>query len=70
MNRYLIEIAWSEEDQGFIATVPDLPGCSAWGRTATDAVREVEDAQAAWIDACAASGEPVPAPATQARRAA
>jgi predicted RNase H-like HicB family nuclease len=70
MNHYLIEITWSEEDEGFIATVPDLPGCSAWGRTAAEAAKEIEDAQAAWIQACKASGEPVPEPRTLARRAA
>lgn len=70
MNRYLVEIAWSEEDKGFIATVPDLPGCSAWGRTLAAAAAEIEDAQAAWIEACEASGEPVLAPCAAARRAA
>jgi len=70
MNHYLIEIAWSEEDEGFIATVPDLPGCSAWGRTAAEAAKEIEDAQAAWIEACEASGESAPKPRTSARRAA
>jgi predicted RNase H-like HicB family nuclease len=70
MNHYLIEIAWSDEDEGFIATVPDLPGCSAWGPTAAEAASQIEDAQAAWIEACEASGEPVPQPMTPARRAA
>jgi antitoxin HicB len=70
VNYYLIEIAWSDEDEGFIATAPDLPGCSAWGRTRAEAAREIEDAQAAWIEACEASGEPVPQPSTQARQAA
>jgi antitoxin HicB len=70
MTRYLVEIAWSDEDEGFIATVPDLPGCSAWGRTLAEAAKEIEDAQAAWIDACAASGESVPQPLTRARQAA
>jgi len=70
MSHYLVEIAWSDEDAGFIATVPDLPGCSAWGRTRAEAAREIEDAQAAWIEACEASGEPVPQPLAQARQAA
>ena len=70
MPHYLIEIFWSEEDEGYIATVPDLPGCSAWGKTQTDAAREIEPAMAAWIQACRKSGEPVPAPRAQARQAA
>ncbi len=32
-HRYLIEIFWSDEDQGYIAVVPDLPGCCAFGET-------------------------------------
>lgn len=70
MNHYLIEIHWSDEDQGFIATVPDLPGCCAWGRSVADAAREIEDAQAAWIAACLSSGEPLPRPVARSRNAA
>ena len=70
MTRYLIEIFWSEEDQGYIAIVPDLPGCSAFGETPEDAAREIEDAQAAWIAACRSSGDPVPEPTAKARHAA
>jgi len=53
---------WSEEDEGFIATVPDLPGCSAFGRTKSDAVNEIEPAIQAWIEAAQAAGNPVPQP--------
>ena len=70
MTKYLIEVSWSDEDQGFIAIVPDLPGCSAFGETATEAVYELEDAQAAWIEACRASGDPIPVPTATARQAA
>lgn len=49
MTHYLVEIVWSDEDEGFITTVRDLPGCSAWRRTLADAAWEIEDAQAAWI---------------------
>jgi predicted RNase H-like HicB family nuclease len=70
MTHYLVEIFWSDEDEGYIAAVPDLPGCSAWGRNLKEAAKEIEDAQAAWIEACQASGEPVPAPRAQARQAA
>ncbi|EIC19927.1 type II toxin-antitoxin system HicB family antitoxin [Thiorhodovibrio frisius] len=70
MPHYLIEIFWSDEDDGYIATVPDLPGCSAWGKTQTEAAREIEPAMTAWIDACRKSGDPIPNPSTQARQAA
>ena len=53
-----------------IAVVPDLPGCSAFGRTPEEAVHEIGDASAAWIAACRAAGNPVPEPTTKARQAA
>ena len=40
MNRYPLNIFWSDEDRGFIAEAPDLPGCSAWGKTETDAAKQ------------------------------
>ena len=61
-SRYPIQVFWSEDDGGFIATVPDLPGCSAFGATQVEAVSEVKDAIAAWIEAMAAAGNPVPRP--------
>ncbi|QVL48704.1 MAG: type II toxin-antitoxin system HicB family antitoxin [Thiocapsa sp.] len=70
MTKYLIEVFWSDEDQGFIAIAPDLPGCSAFGDTAAEAVRELEDAQSAWIEACQSSGDSIPAPTAKARHAA
>jgi len=62
MNRYPIEIFWSDEDEGYIAVVPDLPGCNAWGATEQKALMEVHDAIEAWIEACEKSGDPVPKP--------
>ena len=70
MNRYLVEIFWSEEDAGYIAVVPDLPGCSAYGETLEEAAHEIKDAQAAWLEACRNAGDPLPAPIMQARKAA
>jgi len=62
MSHYPINIFWSEEDAGFIAEAPDLPGCSAWGATESDAAREVQDAIAAWVQAAQAAGKSVPMP--------
>jgi len=70
VQRYLVEIFWSDEDEGYIATVPDLPGCCAWGATETEALCEVQDAIVAWMEACRKSGEPVPTPTAKARQAA
>jgi predicted RNase H-like HicB family nuclease len=68
--KYLVEVFWSDDEEGYIAVVPDLPGCSAFGRTPEEAVREISDAIEAWTAACRASGEPVPEPTTKARQAA
>ncbi|ADE14114.1 protein of unknown function UPF0150 [Nitrosococcus halophilus Nc 4] len=68
--KYLIEIFWSEEDEGYIAVVPDLPGCSAWGATPEEAIREIQDAAAAWVEACRKSGDSIPEPVTKTRNAA
>lgn len=67
MQRYLVEIFWSDEDKGFIAIVPDLPGCSAWGANEIDALHEIKDTMMAWIEACHKSNEPVPLPYAQPR---
>jgi predicted RNase H-like HicB family nuclease len=62
MNKYKIEIFWSDNDNGYIAVVPDLPGCNAFGETPEEAAHEIQDAIEAWIAACIASGESVPEP--------
>jgi len=59
---YVIEIRWSDEDNGYIATVPALPGCNAWGSSRKDAADEIEDAMLAWIDAAEDAGHRVPQP--------
>jgi predicted RNase H-like HicB family nuclease len=62
IDQYPVQIAWSDEDQGYIATVPDLPGCSAFGESQGEALAEARDAIAAWIEAAVAAGNPVPSP--------
>jgi antitoxin HicB len=60
MNRYPLNIFWSAEDKGFIAEAPDLPGCSAWGKTEAEAAREAQDAIAAWLQAARAAKRTIP----------
>ncbi|MBW4540092.1 MAG: type II toxin-antitoxin system HicB family antitoxin [Myxacorys chilensis ATA2-1-KO14] len=62
MKNYHINVFYSEEDEGYIADIPALKFCSAWGATAEEAVREVEIAKSAWIEAAKASGKPIPEP--------
>lgn len=64
VNKYSTRIAYSDEDQGFIATVPELPGCSAFGETAAEALTEIVSAIEAWISAAEAAGNPIPPPAS------
>jgi predicted RNase H-like HicB family nuclease len=62
MSDYHINIFYSEEDAGYIADIPDLDSCSAFGKTPEEALAEVERAKAAWLDAARAAGKPVPTP--------
>ena len=62
MKDYHINIFYSEEDGGYIADVPDLEACSAFGETAAKALCEVELAKAAWLAAARAEGKPIPLP--------
>ncbi|MEK6372250.1 MAG: type II toxin-antitoxin system HicB family antitoxin [Acidobacteriota bacterium] len=62
MTDYHINIFYSDEDGGYIADVPDLDSCSAFGPTAEAALAEVERAKAAWLAAARESGKPVPEP--------
>lgn len=53
-------IFYSEEDGGYIAGIPDLEACSAFGNTAEEALAEVEKAKVAWLEAARAAGKPIP----------
>ena len=57
-----INVFYSQEDGGYIADVPDLPHCSAFGHTPKQALAEVLKAKTAWIEAAKAEGRPVPPP--------
>ncbi len=58
----LIEPLAPEDGGGYLATVPDLPGCMSDGETRELAARHVGDAIAAWIDEARALGRAVPSP--------
>ena len=65
--RYPATVFWSDEDEGFIATAADLPGCSAFGDTQQEALTELQDAIVAWIEA-ARSAVAIPCPCRRIRR--
>ncbi len=60
MGDYHINIFYSEEDEGYIADIPDLQHCSAFGATPDEALREVLQAKTAWLDAAQAANKPIP----------
>jgi len=62
MKDYHINIFYSEEDGGYIADIPDLQSCSAFGTTPDEALREVEIAKGAWLAAAREEGKPIPSP--------
>ncbi|QLE44851.1 type II toxin-antitoxin system HicB family antitoxin [Nostoc sp. C052] len=62
MKHYHINIFYSEEDKGYIADIPDLKYCSAFGLTEEEALREVLQAKEAWLDAAKMEEKPIPKP--------
>jgi len=62
MKDYHINIFYSQEDEGYIADVPDLGACSAFGATPAEALAELEKAKTAWLEAAREAGKPIPKP--------
>jgi predicted RNase H-like HicB family nuclease len=65
--KYEIDIFWSEEDGGYIANVPELKYCSAWGETYEEALREVRVAMGLHLDTLREDGRRVPEPKVRQR---
>jgi len=61
----LISPLSAEDGGGFLATVPDLPGCMSDGETPEEAVTNVQDAIAAWIEGARELGREIPSPSRQ-----
>jgi predicted RNase H-like HicB family nuclease len=59
---YEIIIWWSEEDQAFVAEVPELPGCSADGATYREAIENAEVVIGEWIETATELGREIPKP--------
>jgi predicted RNase H-like HicB family nuclease len=59
---YHINIFYSEVDGGYIADIPDLEMCSAFGETPEEALEQALVAKRAWLEAASAAGKPIPAP--------
>jgi len=62
MRDYHINVFWSEEDESYVADIPDLVACSAFGATPLEAVHEVLEAKQAWLESARSHGNPIPEP--------
>jgi predicted RNase H-like HicB family nuclease len=62
MKDYHINVFYSDEDKCYVADIPDLRFCSAFGATPEKAVKEVQIAKTAWLEAAKAAGKPIPKP--------
>jgi predicted RNase H-like HicB family nuclease len=62
MKDYHINVFHSEDDDCYVADIPDLKFCSACGADAEEAVRQVQIAKVAWLKAAQERGKPIPKP--------
>jgi predicted RNase H-like HicB family nuclease len=62
MNKHAVSIKWSDEDNGFVATIPGIKALSAFGATREEALSELRIAAEAYIEALEAAGKPMPLP--------
>ena len=62
MNKYEVIIYWSEDDQAYIAEIPELPGCAADGVTYSDALKNVEVIIQEWIETAQNQGRDIQKP--------
>ncbi|MDE3180554.1 MAG: type II toxin-antitoxin system HicB family antitoxin [Acidobacteriota bacterium] len=62
MRKYEVIIYWREEDRGFIAEAPELPGCAADGQSYQEAVANAEIAIQEWLETARGLGRPIPQP--------
>jgi predicted RNase H-like HicB family nuclease len=60
MRDYHINIFYSDEDGRYIADIPDLEACAAFGKTPLKALNEVQRAKKAWLSAARKEGKPIP----------
>lgn len=63
MHKYAIEIFYIEEGEGYIAIAPELPGCSAFGETEEEALKEIKIAIDLWLEMAKKDGREIPKPA-------
>ena len=62
MRDHHINIFWSEDDDCYVADIPDLEACSAFGASPVEALEEALKAKEAWLAVARESGDPIPSP--------
>lgn len=62
MYKYEVILYWSDEDDVFVAEVPELPGCAAHGATQEAALKSANEAIELWIDTARELGNRIPEP--------
>ena len=62
MSKYSMIMSWSDEDQAYIVSVPELPGCMADGKTPEEAVKQAQIVIDLWIESALEDGEEIPEP--------
>ena len=62
MSKYEIILYWSQEDDRYIAEVPELAGCMADGKTPVEAVKNAEVVIQEWLETAVRLGRPIPEP--------
>ena len=65
--KYRIVVFYSEEDKGYIAKIPELPGCSAFGEGPEEAMKEVKVVAELWMKAAKEMGREIPQPVDEKR---
>ena len=62
MKDYHVNIFYSDEDKGYIADIPDLAHCSAFGESPEEALKELQQAKTLWLEAACSAGKAIPRP--------
>ena len=62
MYKYEIIMYWSNEDDAFVAEVPELPGCMAHGNNQEETLNNINQAMELWFDVALENGDPIPEP--------
>jgi predicted RNase H-like HicB family nuclease len=64
IDRYKIILWWSDEDEAFLAAMPDLPGCMADGATQEEALANIREVAGLWVKRAKELGRAIPEPTT------